>query len=928
MTDSATAAVEQKNGDHTGLGIFTRSWSSIRNRIAVYFLLAGSTILVLGLILTNMFGMQTIRQTIGENFQELASMAAHRTEATIEAEYRHLKNLSRNPQTVSALAMAQAFYAHTSTQWTDKFISVRERAWQAGFSETEDEVLKSDLAQYLTSIVSFRKDAIVGISIVDMRGALLAASSRPLQFDMRRSLWWSNVISNKGLYISEILDRGSVFPSSEKVIEFALPIRKNQESVGVIYMAMKSTVVSAIFDEIQIGTTGHAMLVDSSGMLLVCKVMAPGEHLLDPELTHSLTSSESGWQVVKDDGHGGGDSIIGFAPVHLSEKIGAVFEDRKQWFTYVRQDPEETYAGLGDLLKQVGWLGTLLVVLLGSIGLYTGKRIESPIRKLQRGARLIGSGNLHHRIEVNSKDEIGDLASEFNQMADNILLTQEQLNHFADAVIHAGDSIVMTNLDASIFYVNPAFEELTGFSADEVIGETPRKWKSDLNSPETYQEMWDTVMQGDVWTGELTNRKKNKELYTAQMTVSPVMNEHGEIISLLGVQRDVTEKRTMEKELQRHHDELELLVEERAQEIKQAKDELEGILKSANDVIITLDSDGRFKYLNDRIKSWGYKAHELIGKPFNSILAEHDEYCPQSCGKNCELAVSDHWLIESKIKEFCIRTKDHSLINVMVSSSTLEGGDTLVIARDMTEVKSLQRRIVKDEQVRLIGEMATMVAHDFRNPLSTIKMNLQILSRRKTVNREEKEHFDLALDEVGTLEHLLSSMLDYARPSHLKLKQCNLQDTLESVLKRIKHEFDKADVQINLNFQASSPVVECDDEKIESVWRNIFINAIQAMPDGGVLNISTENAWHRGTPEIVIRISDNGCGMSDNVKARLFDPFFTMRSGGTGLGLAIVKKIIEGHQGSIEVVSKANQGTEFLIVLPLSAELESVLDEG
>jgi two-component system sporulation sensor kinase A len=917
---------EQENVIINRLNSIIHSWSRIRSRIALYFLLAGSSILVLGLLLTNMFGTQTVRKTIGSNFQELANVAANRIEATMKAEHRHLEDLARNPLTVSALAMAKTFYTHTSKRWIEHLIKTRDSAWQEGFTAIDTEVLESDLAEYLASIVGFRKDVIVGISIIDMQGALLAASSRPLHFDMRSMPWWKSVITNNNsLYVSGILDHGSVFPATDSVVELVIPIQKNKKAIGTIYMAIKSKVLSDIFDEIHVGESGHVMLVSELGMPLVCKFMAPGAHQLNHELTKKIISSKPGWGVVKDDGHGGTGSIVGFAPVRLAERLGVVLKNGPQWYTYVRQDPRETYAGVGVLLQQVGWLGTLLVIMLGLIGLYAGKRIETPILALQKGARLFGTGDLNQRIQINSHDEIGELAKEFNQMADNILNTQEELTHFADAVIHAGDAIIMTDLGANIFYVNPSFAALTGYSAEEAIGRTPSLWKSGETSANIYKGMWASVLAGHAWSGEIVNKKKNGEKYVAQMVISPIRNKDGVIVSLLGVQRDVTEQLAMQEELRRHHDELELLVEERAQEIKQAKDELEGILKSANDVIITLDADGKFKYLNERINMWGYLASDLIGRPFNAILAAQVDDCPQNCGSKCQLLGEDDydWLHDSKIREFCIMTQDCELRNVMVSSSNLEGGDTLVIARDMTEVKTLQRNVARSEKLRLIGEMATMVAHDFRNPLSTIKMNLQILSRKSGVGNSEREHFDLALDEVGTLEHLLSSMLDYARPGQLKLQQYDLHETLENVLQRIRFMLDQSQVSLELDFQSASSIVECDSEKIEHVWRNIIMNAVQAMPDGGILTVSSENVWIQNEPEVLIRISDTGHGMSDNVQERLFDPFFSMRSGGTGLGLAIVKKIIEAHQGSIEVVSEVSKGTEFLIALPVNIVTES-----
>ncbi len=891
---------------------------SIRHRIALYFVLIGSLILFVGLLLTNIFGIQTVRATIGNNFQELAGVAAHRIEAALLEEHRHLKDLVRSPQTLNAQEMALTFYRHVNRQWIEQHIKTQEQLWQDGFVDIDSEVLDSDLSRYLHSIADFRQGTVVGIAIADSEGAVLAASSRPSRYDLRGTAWWQKVQKNKNLFVSEILQTGSVFPVPAQVIELALPISKNDKIIGMAYIALRAAVFRKIFSEFHIGTTGHIMLASGKGDPLICKFIPLGAHRFNAALTKMLVSPKPGWKIAKDDGHGGTDSIIAYAPVQIAQTLGITAESAPQWHTLVTQDPRETYARLRTLLWKVGWLGTLLLLVLGPIGLLAGKRIVKPILLLQQGARRIGSGNLQHRIVVDSADEIGELANEFNRMASNILGTQEELKNFADAVVHAGDGIIMTSLKGQIFFVNPAFETLTGYSAEELIGETPRKWKSGLNPKTVYQEMWDAILHDRIWVGEVINKRKNGTLYTAQMTVSPVLNTAGQTISLLGVQRDVTEKRAMEQQLKRHHDELEQLVDERTQEIKLARDKLENILKSANDVIITLDADSHYKFINDRISIWGYLPDDLLGLPFDCLVVKDTETDPDG-PEQTPLSSPNQidLLLNTKINEFCIRTQDGRIREVMATASRLEDEETLVIARDMTETKSLQRQIAKSEQLRVIGEMATMVAHDFRNPLSTIKMNLQILSQKTDVRADEKEHFELALGEVDVLEHLLSSILEYAKPSQVRLQATDIHDSLAHVLQQIQQELENSHIQLSLDLQSSFFMVKCDAEKIAQVWRNLFINAVQSMPRGGILNIVTEQIWQKDDPEILVHILDNGCGMSKNVRKRLFDPFFSMRSGGTGLGLAIVKKIIESHHGSIDVVSEPDRGTEFLVALPL-----------
>jgi len=911
-----------------------RGWGKIRIHIAMYVLLAGSVILILGLLLTNMIGMQTVRQTIGANFQGIARLAANRAEDILTGNLRRLNDLSLNLNIVSAASMARTFYANVNDAWIQKYISEREKGWQNGPDKQDIEVLESDIAKYLQTIGILQKDTVLGICIVDQQGALLAASTRPLHFDLHSTPWWRMVKKQGKAYVSSIMDKSTTFPSLGDVVEMAMPIRSSGKTIGAVYVAFKSSGLFLSLREIRIGHTGHVMLVDSLGTPLLCDLLPHKAHAIHPSLLRTISASRPGWGVVADDAHGGHNSIIGFAPVRIPEQYRLNMAGGRQWYTFVRQDPLETYAWIHALMWKIGWLGTALVLMLALAGMYGGVRIERPVRALQEGARRIGAGDLHHRIHIDSSDEIGVLAREFNSMADNILETQQELANFANAVIHAGDAIIMTDADANIFYANPAFEQLSGYKAEEVLGKKPSLWKSGRTPGHVYQDMWSTVQAGMVWAGELTNKKKNGTLYIAQMTISPILSEEGEIVSLLGVQRDITQQRAMEAELRRHHDELELLVEERAREIKQAKDQLEGLLANANDAIFTLDEHGCFTFVNTRMEAWGYKSGDIVGRPFSVLLSKRDAVCAQDCDVGCQSPELQQGRFSStEIREFCIRTRQDERREVMVSVSDLADGSTLVIARDMTEIKQLQRRVASAEKMRAIGEMATMLVHDFRNPLSTVKMNLQILSLKlKVDNTEEREHFELALNEISTLEHLLSSVLDFAKPMPMDFVWHDLHAQLNEVLHSFGAALAEGGIELEKCFNAISCEVRVDREKIRQVWTNLISNAIQAMQGGGRLTVSSANEWHANAPWVVVHIRDNGCGISKDIRQRIFDPFFTMRSGGTGLGLAIVKKIVDAHHGRISVTSQSGQGTTLSVALQVQhisrAELTDTLEMG
>jgi signal transduction histidine kinase len=224
----------------------------------------------------------------------------------------------------------------------------------------------------------------------------------------------------------------------------------------------------------------------------------------------------------------------------------------------------------------------------------------------------------------------------------------------------------------------------------------------------------------------------------------------------------------------------------------------------------------------------------------------------------------------------------------------------------------------RKDRLAALGEMATGLAHEIRNPLGAIKGAAQYLQIEPSLE-ERKEFLSIILEEVDRLNQVVSQFLDYARPFKKNISLCEINKILEKTYALVKAEGIPEQVKITLDFEENLPLIHADAEQLRQVFLNLFLNAIQAMPEGGSLVVSTaleSNSDKTGT-YLSIKFTDTGIGIPADHIDKLFNPFFTTKKEGTGLGLAICHRIIEGHNGTIEVSSQIGKGSQFVVKLPV-----------
>lgn len=225
----------------------------------------------------------------------------------------------------------------------------------------------------------------------------------------------------------------------------------------------------------------------------------------------------------------------------------------------------------------------------------------------------------------------------------------------------------------------------------------------------------------------------------------------------------------------------------------------------------------------------------------------------------------------------------------------------------------LHQQLERAERLAALGKLASGLAHEIRNPLTSIKAFFQILNSDED-EEDKREIAEIASQEIVRIEGLLDNLLCFARPRPPEYSLIDIREVLDETLAIIKPESTSENIRIVKNYSDSVPMIHADEKQLKQVFMNLMFNALQAMPDGGELGI---DLFHDKEKDIVkIKLADSGCGIDKKHLSKLFDPFFTTKAQGTGLGLSICQRIIESHNGRIAIESEKNKGTQVHITLP------------
>ncbi len=356
---------------------------------------------------------------------------------------------------------------------------------------------------------------------------------------------------------------------------------------------------------------------------------------------------------------------------------------------------------------------------------------------------------------------------------------------------------------------------------------------------------------------------------------------------------------------------------------KSAKDSLhlrkkyfaEKYVDNSSSAIISIDIDEKVIIYNQAAEDiMGIPTNEVLGKPFNELL-------------NKKIGTQDSILLNTLRTgkpythvEASIQTP-MGVMNVMAYTTIVRDEDDNIIGgilsiRDITSQKQLEEKVIKAEKFSVIGELAAGIAHEVRNPLTTIKGFLQLLSKKFEQNSQIYQYIEIMLGEIKRINHIISEFLLLARPTVPIKRKINIHKVLDEILLLSEGEFLIKNIEPFRSYDLNSPIVTVDVEQIKQVFLNLVTNAVAAMPEKGRLTVST--TYDRFEKAVKVFFADTGIGIDHTELDQIFDPFFTTKEDGTGLGLTVSYRIMENHGGRIEVVTNPGEGSTFIVTIPMT----------
>jgi two-component system sensor histidine kinase AtoS len=360
-------------------------------------------------------------------------------------------------------------------------------------------------------------------------------------------------------------------------------------------------------------------------------------------------------------------------------------------------------------------------------------------------------------------------------------------------------------------------------------------------------------------------------------------------------------------------------IEQLKQDLEDVKNFTESIIQSIGSGIIITEMNDTITYINRAgERMLGYSKKELLGKPFSIFgLKEKQSVIPSFLNNPDDLDTR---------KEGWMKKKDHTEFPVgfTINNHLSVRGEKIgkiVVFRDLTNVYKIQEEILRMDRLVSLGKLASGIAHELRNPLAGIKTTAQALGEEMSGDDSRREYLIRITKEIDRLNDLLKTFFSFAKPQNLNLVHCHIKDIINEIIPFLIKEIADKGIRFIETYHPQLPKIQVDRTQMHQVFLNLFLNAIQAMPNGGELKIEASPILSTSVEGfkqnfIKVVISDTGRGIPPHIVHKIFDPFFTTKPKGIGLGLSITYQIIKKHGGTVKVESQWEKGTSFIINLP------------
>ncbi|MBI5808457.1 MAG: PAS domain S-box protein [Ignavibacteriales bacterium] len=491
----------------------------------------------------------------------------------------------------------------------------------------------------------------------------------------------------------------------------------------------------------------------------------------------------------------------------------------------------------------------------------------------------------------------------------NIILTR--------AIEQSPVSIVITDIDGNIKYVNPKFTEVSGYTFEEAIGKNSKFLKSGKTDSSVYVELWNTILSGEDWYGEFINKKKNGEIYFEEAIISPIKNEEGVITNFVAVKEDITEKKKL------------------LDELTKSEIQFRSIWENSIDAMRLIDEDGIIVDVNDAFcKMFQLTKEELIGKPFS--------VCYLSDEKDTVKSFKEKYIsntIPKKIEtEAILHNKKKMWIDVSNSKVEIDGNPPMLLSifRDITDKKKMIEELIEakdkaEEMNRIKSHFFATMSHELRTPFVGI-MGFAELLADEVENPQHKEMAYRILQSSKRLTTTLNQILDMTKlefdKADINITNFDAIQIVDDVYLQFEKTAKSKNIDFRRNFKIESLFVNTDERLFSEILINLVNNAVK-YTEKGWIEISAERKFVNNKDSLVVKVKDTGIGIPKEKQEIIWQEFrqasegLSRRFEGTGLGLSIVRRFAELIKAKVYLEESSPNGSTFVVELPIDSQTEN-----